>query len=220
MKALLIVLLAGCLGACGSGGPPPPDWKSDAADLIERYKKHALRGENTLAEGYFSQAVAASGGAAQVETTARLWLVRCAVRRAMLVDDACNEYRELAAFTQSPADAAYYRYLTLDWQGLDSAALPKPHAAIPGKTGAARNAAIAAIDDPLTRLLAASLSVQRKEADAATLALAADTASERGWRQPLLVYLKLQLAAASGEPATLKFIERKIRLVEESLAAQ
>ena len=35
MKSLLAL---GCLvlvAACGSGGPPPPDWKTDAADLIE-----------------------------------------------------------------------------------------------------------------------------------------------------------------------------------------
>jgi hypothetical protein len=96
MRSLLALLGLALLTACGSGGPPPPDWKSDSADLIERYQNHALLGENTLAERYFQQAVGATGGAGRVAETARLWLVRCATRRAMVIDDACAEYAELA----------------------------------------------------------------------------------------------------------------------------
>ncbi|MBU1396371.1 MAG: hypothetical protein KKE84_09550, partial [Gammaproteobacteria bacterium] len=75
MKTLLALACLVALTAC-SGGPPPPDWKTDAADLIERYQKHALLGENTLAERYFQRAVGATGGAGRVAETARLWLVR------------------------------------------------------------------------------------------------------------------------------------------------
>ncbi|MBS1219710.1 MAG: hypothetical protein H6R21_2843, partial [Proteobacteria bacterium] len=49
MKTLLALASLLLLAACGSGGPPPPDWKTNSADLIERYQKHALLGENTLA---------------------------------------------------------------------------------------------------------------------------------------------------------------------------
>ncbi|HRK79069.1 MAG TPA: hypothetical protein PLQ95_11070, partial [Thiobacillus sp.] len=66
MKTLLALASLIALAACGSGGPPPPDWKTDAADLIGRYQKHALMGENSLAERYFQQAVAATGGAGRV----------------------------------------------------------------------------------------------------------------------------------------------------------
>ena len=116
MKILLVLAGLVLLTACGSGGPPPPDWKTDAADLIERYQKHALLGENILAERYFQQAVAATGGAGRVTETARLWLVRCATRRAMLIDDACAEYADLAGIAPNAADHAYYRFLTLRWE--------------------------------------------------------------------------------------------------------
>lgn len=217
MKLLLVLAGLVMLTAC-SGGPPPPDWKTDAADLIERYQKHALLGENTLAERYFQQAVGATGGAGRVAETARLWLVRCATRRAMLVDDACAEYAELAGSPPNAADHTYYRFLTLRWEALDVALLPGQHRDLVRAPAAKRSEALGRIDDPLARLLDASLLVMRQEADAATLTLAAETASERGWRQPLLTYLKLQQqqAAARGDPTELDRLSRRIRLIEQS----
>lgn len=219
MKSLFALACLILLGACGSGGPPPPDWKTDAADLVERYKKHALVGENRLAERYFQQAVAATGGAGRVVDTARLWLVHCATRRAMLIDDACPEYVELASIEPDAADQAYYRFLTLDWEAVDIARLPRQHRDLVRGSPAARPALLAAIDDPLARLLDAGLLVMRQEADAGTLALAVETASLQGWRRPLLTYLKLQekQAAARNDPGEQARLAQRIRLVEQSL---
>jgi len=219
MKTLLALASLLLLAACGSGGPPPPDWKTDSADLIGRYQKHALLGENTLAERYFQQAVGATGGAGRMTETARLWLVRCATRRAMLIDDACAEYAELAAMAPDAADQAYYRFLTLRWEGLEVALLPDQHRDLVRASAGKRHDVLARIGDPLARLLDASLLVMRQEADAATLALATETASEQGWRQPLLTYLKLrhQQAAAQGNAAEQARLARRIQLVEQSL---
>ena len=219
MKSLLALAGLVLLAACGSGGPPPPDWKTDSADLIERYQKHALLGDNTLAERYFKQAVAATGGAGRVAETARLWLVRCATRRAMLIDDACAEYADLARIAPNAADQAYYQFVTLRWDGLDAALLPRQHQDLLRAPASKRREMLGKIDDPLARLLDASLLVMRQEADAGTLALAAETASSQGWRQPLLTYLKLQQkqAAAQGNTAELARLDRRIQLVEQSL---
>lgn len=220
MKTLLAFAALLVLAACGSGGPPPPDWKTDAADLIGRYQKHALLGENTLAERYFRQAVTATGGAGRVAETARLWLVRCATRRAMLIDDACAEYAELASIETHPADQAYYRFLTLRWEDLDPALLPDQHRDLVQTPASRRPEALGRVDDPLARLLDASLLVMRKEADRATLSLATETASSQGWRQPLLTYLKLQQAqaAAQGHGEEAERLARRIQLVEQSLS--
>jgi hypothetical protein len=219
MKALLAFAGLLILAACGSGGPPPPDWKHDAADLIARYQKHALLGENTLAERYFQRAVAATGGAGRITETARLWLVRCATRRAMLIDDACTEYAELADIAPDAADQAYYRFLTLHWDALDISLLPARHRDLVRAVAGKRHDALIRIADPLARLLGASLLVMRQEADAATLELGTETASSRGWRQPLLTYLKLQQeqAAARGNATELAQLARRIQLVEQSL---
>ncbi len=220
MKPLLALACLFLLSACGSGGPPPPDWKTDSADLIERYKKHALLGENTLAERYFQQAVAATGGAGRVTETARLWLVRCATRRAMLIDDACHEYTDLARIESNTADQAYYQFLTLRWDAADIGQLPKQHRDLVNAPSGSRRALLDKIEDPLARLLGASLLVMRQEADDATLVLASDTASAQGWRQPLLTYLKLQekQAVSQGRAIEHARLVRRIQLVEESLA--
>ena len=219
MRTALALLASLLLAACGSGGPPVPDWKSDSANLVERYKRHALKGENTLAEKYFGEAVAATGGAGRVTETARLWLVHCAVRRAMLIADPCAEYRGLTGAAGAAQDEAYYRYLTLAWDKLDPARLPARHARVPTSGVPARPAVLAALDDPLARLIAAGLTVQRGEADDATLDLAIETASERGWTQPLLAYLKLRLARAqaANDLETSGKIEQRLDLVEASL---
>lgn len=219
MRRLLALVCVALLAGCG-GKTPPPDWKVDAADLAERYTKHELRGENLIAERYFQQAVAATGGAGRVTETAHLWLLHCAVRRASLADDACPEYAELARTATTAADRAYHRYLTLDWSGLETSALPPHHAAVVKAEPAQRTARVAGIEDPLARLLAASLVVQRGEADDALLALATETASEQGWTRPLLVYLRLQLkrAEARGDTAALAELETRINLVEGSFS--
>jgi len=219
MKSLLALAGLVMLTACGSGGPPPPDWKTDAADFIERYKKHALLGENTLAERYFQQAVSATGGAGRVAETARLWLVRCATRRAMLIDDACTEYAELAGVAPNAADHAYYQFLTLRWEAIDAALLPSQHRDLLRAPAEKRHETLSRIADPLARLLDASLLVMRQESDALTLALATETSSEQGWRQPLLTYLKLrqQQAATQRDTAERARLTRRIQLIEQSL---
>jgi hypothetical protein len=219
MKTLFALAGVILLTACGSGGPPPPDWKTDSADLIERYQKHALLGENTLAERYFQQAVDATGGAGRMTETARLWLVRCATRRAMLIDDACADYAELAAVAPDAADQAYYRFLTLQWEGLDATLLPAQHRDLLRAPAGTRHVVPGRVGDPLARLLEASLLVMRQEANAATLDLATETASSQGWRQPLLTYLKLQheQAVVQGNAAAQARLERRIQLVKQSL---
>lgn len=220
MRSVLALAALLLLAACGSGGPPPPDWKTDAADLIARYQKHALLGENTLAERYFQQAVRATGGAGRVGETARLWLVRCATRRAMLIDDACPEYAALADDAPSPVDATYHRFLNLHWAELDPSLLPTQHRELVRTPSDRRPQILARVDDPLARLLQASLLVMRQEAGAGTLSLAAETASAQGWRQPLLTYLTLQQrqALARNDLAESGRLARRIELVEHGLA--
>jgi hypothetical protein len=219
MRYVLLVSLSLLLAACG-GGPKTPDWKLDSISLIERYKKAELKGQNKLAENYFEQALAAAGSAARLEETARLHLTRCATRQASLAFEPCNGYLEFAKLGTAPEDEAYHRFIGGQWDGLDAGKLPSQYRDFAANRDPARNfGIIQKIGDPLSRLVAVSVAVMRKQADDATLKLAAETASEQGWRKPLLVYLKLQetQAGLKGDQAELEKLRARIKLVEDSL---
>ncbi len=219
MKYVLLVSLSLLLAACG-GGPKAPDWKLDSISLIERYKKAELKGQNKLAESHFEQSLAAVGSAARIEETARLHLTRCATRQASLSFEPCSGYLEYAKLGVSAEDETYHRFIGGQWDGLDAGKLPAQYRDFAANREPARNAGILQkIDDPLSRLVAASIAVMRKQADAATLQVAADAASDQGWRKPLLVYLKLQetQAGLKGDQAELEKLRARIKLVEDSL---
>jgi hypothetical protein len=116
------------------------------------------------------------------------------------------------------ADDAYYQFLTLRWETINIALLPKQHRELVRAPAGTRPVLLADVNDPLAQLLGASLLVMRQEADAGTLALATETASSQGWRRPLLTYLKLQEAQAEsqGDSAQLKRLAQRIELVERS----
>jgi hypothetical protein len=219
MRNLLLVFLGLTLSACG-GGPKVPDWKLDSISLIERYKKAELKGQNKLAESYFEQALAAAGSAARIEETARLHLTRCATRQASLGFEPCSGYIEYAGLGATAEDEAYHRFISGQWDRLDAGRLPAQYRDFASNRDPARNAGIIQkIDDPLSRLVAVSIAVMRKQADDAMLKLAAETASEQGWRKPLLVYLKLQetQAGLKGDQAELEKLRARIKLVEGTL---
>lgn len=219
MRHLLLALLVMTLSACG-GGPRPPDWKQDSVSLLERYKKAELKGQNRLAESYFEQALAAVGGAARIEETARLHLVRCATRQASLSFEPCSGYLDFAKFGASAEDQAYYRFLGGQWDTLDPGKLPAQYRDFQANREPAKTAdTLRNISDPLSRLIAASIAVMHRQADDATLALAAETASEQGWRKPLLVYLKLleNRAVQNGDQAAAEKLRARIKLVEHTL---
>ncbi len=213
--ALLIALL---LSACG-GNPPAPDWKKDSISLIGKYTKAELKGENKLAERYFEQALDAAGSAGKLEETARLHLIRCATRRASLSFELCAGYAELAKLSPNAYDETYHRFITGQWEKVDSSRLPAQYRDFFSNQDAARHAALAKITDPLSRLIAISVATQHKQADDATLTLAADTASEQGWRKPLLVYLKLleNRASLTGDNTRTQALRTRIKLVEDSV---
>lgn len=213
--ALLITLL---LSACG-GSPPAPDWKKDSVSLIGKYSKAELKGENKLAERYFEQALNATGSAGKLEDTARLNLIRCATRQASLILEPCAAYQEIARHSPNVEDETYYRFITGQWEKVDSSKLPAQYRDFFSSQGAARHTALTKIADPLSRLIAISVAVQRKQADDVILTLATDTASEQGWRKPLLVYLKLleNRASLAGDHTRVKALHARIKLVEDSV---
>lgn len=206
---LIVLGVAALLSACGST-PPPPDWQMNARGSVERAAEAWLSGNAKVEEVEFQRARDEVARTAQPALVARLELTRCATRVAALVFEPCAGFDAVAA-DAAPAERAYARYLAGQSTGEDAALLPTPHKAL--ATG--QGADIAAITDPHSRLIAAGVLLRRSAATPAVIATAVDTASQRGWRRPLLAWLGVQLrqAQAAGVVDEVARIQRRIDLM-------
>lgn len=212
LTAMVATLL---LAACG-GTPPPPDWKLNAVSLIEHFQNRWLEGDSKAADLALDKARREVARSGRLDLLARLELNACATRAASLVFEPCAAYDALAA-EATPADQTYARFLRGDWTGLDAKDLPKQYAdLVRAKDEAAANQAAAAIEQPLPRLIAVGLLFRQNRAMPTSLASAADTASERGWRRPLLAWLDVQRerARAAGDATSVERLEKRIRFIE------
>ena len=206
----LIALLAGC-----SSAPPPPDWKMNAVSLIEQFQSRWLEGDGKTADLALDKARREIAKTGRLDLLARAELAACATRAAALDFSPCTGYERLAG-EAAANDVAYARFLAGDWQGLDAKSLPAHYAdLVTAKDEAAANRAVGAIKEPLPRLIAAALLFKTSRADPATLATAVDTASERGWRRPLLAWLQVQLkrAEAAADSSAAAYLQRRIELI-------
>lgn len=206
MKTILMcaaLALAGC-----ASKPVEPSWRTNAADSLKNFTDEYLKGNSALAANDFARARTEMASTGRADLVAHAELVRCAVYTASVVVGECEGFAPLAA-DATPAERAYAAYLAGRWQGLDTALLPPQHQAIARGAGS-----LAAIADPLARLVAAGAMLQAGRIAPGDIATATETASAQGWRRPLLTWLGIasQRARAAGDAAELARIERRIAL--------
>lgn len=207
----LAALLAFFLTACSSA-PPPPDWKMNAVGAIEHFQERWLDGDTATADLALAKARAEIAKSGRTDLLARAELAACASRAAALDFTPCAAYTPLASDAASH-DRAYAQFLGGDWNGLAAPALPAHYAGlVSAKDDAAANRAALEIKEPLPRLIATALLFKQGRVAPATLANAVDTASERGWRRPLLAWLKVaqERAKAAGDTTAAAQLQRRI----------
>lgn len=206
---LTISLLAAC-----AGGPPPPEWKLNAQSGLESFTKYYLDGNDMLANLNFAKARSEAARTGRPDLLARIELSRCGVRAAALDFDTCPAFEALKNHAQA-SDLAYATFLTGQWQGLDVKSLPARYAPL---FKSANHAGLTEIADPTSRLIAAGILFRSSQIDPAGIALAVSTASERGWRRPLLAWLGIELkrTQAVGDLDAQARIQQRIDLVNTS----
>ena len=205
--AALLILLAGCVG-----GPPPPDWQMNAKASLERATEAYLSGNSRVETAEFARARVELARTGRADLAARAELTRCAARVASLEFDDCPAFTVLAQDAE-PAERAYANYLAAKATAADAALLPAAQRAL--VNGSATAATLAAVADPLSRLVAAGVLLRSGRAEPALYALAADTASAQGWSRPLLAWLHLQAqrAEAVHDDELAARVRRRIELV-------
>ncbi len=210
----LLVLMTACTSA-----PPAPEWQSNAKAALDRAVAAFLGGDTRVANAEFDLARRELARTGRVDLVAMAELTRCAVRVASLDVGPCEGFEKLRP-DATPAERAYADYLANRVQAGDVALLPERHRpfAAGGLGGDAATSALAALDDPLARLVAIGVLFQDGRASPSAIALAVDTASAQGWRRPLLAWLGVQLALAekAGDSADAERLRRRIALVQDT----
>ena len=206
-KTISIVIVGALLAACASK-PPPPAWKANADSSLTAFSDAWLKGDSGVAETEFLRARGDMASTGRPDLVAHAELYRCAARTASLDFDDCPGFAAMAQ-DATGAERAYAAYLAGHWQGLDVNLLPEAQRGV-----AAGKGGIAAIADPLSRLVAAGVLMRTGRIAPADIAAATDTASGQGWRRPLLVWLGVSLkrAQAAGDSVEAARIQRRIDL--------
>ena len=208
MKRWLIALALAGLAGCASK-PPVPDWQANAHGALQSAVAAYLAGDTRVAEADMARARSEIARTGQPALLARAELVWCAAQVASLDLAGCPAYEAVAADAQ-PAERAYAAYLYGKAQAGDAALLPAQH------QGVARGGtSLAAPTDPLARLVAAAVLLQRGELTAASVVASVETASAQGWRRPLLAWLGVQwrAAQAAGDVEVAAQLRRRMDLV-------
>ncbi len=212
----LAALLSGIalISACASK-PAAPNWQANAHGALKDFSAAYLTGNSRVANLEFARARSEIASTGRADLLARAELVLCATRVASLEFDNCAGMASLAD-DAGPSERAYAAFLKGNWQGLDAAALPAQHRAmVTSGTESARNAALAGQQDPLAQLIAAGVLFQMGQIAPAGIAAAVNTASEQGWRRPLLAWLGVQArrAEAAGDVEAKARIQRRMDIV-------
>lgn len=206
MKKTIVILAAIVLSACGSK-QRLPEWQTGAQDSLEAFSDAYLHGKNTVADAEFRRALADVSSTGKLALAARVHLVRCAAQVAALDFDECPGYAALAQDAE-PAEREYEAYIGGRWQEVDASLLPAQHRSV------VAGGRVSAIADPLARLVAAGAAMRAGRITPEDIGAAVDTASEQGWRRPLLAWLGVQLkrAEAAGDTNAAALIRRRIEL--------
>lgn len=201
------ILIAAMLAGCASK-PQPPDWQANAKGALDASVDDFLKGHTAASASGFREARLETAATGRLDHVAQVELVRCAAQAASLVFEDCPGYAALAA-DATPAQRAYAAYLAGQWDGLDLALLPEQHRAV------VAGGSLDQIADPLSRMVAAGALFKAGRMTPPGILLAVDTASNQGWRRPLLAWLGVQeqRARAAGDTVATEQIRRRIGLV-------
>lgn len=228
---LAVALLA---GGCADT-PPAPNWEGSAFSALNSFSTAYLEGNSRVADFEFQRAQGEVARTGRPDLMARLALVRCALQVASLMLDPCHAFDALAADAQ-PTELNYALFLSGHWASVQTELLPAPYRdwakpvraaaqrPAPSDTGTPANPAsastLAQIKEPQSRLIAAAVLYKSELIKPLDIALAAETASNQGWRRPLLAWLGVlrQRAQTAGDAKAAAQLQRRIDLVLQNQA--
>ncbi|MGV8057721.1 MAG: hypothetical protein AB2L12_06835 [Smithellaceae bacterium] len=191
MRNILVITLLMFICACGS--QPIPQWKDTSSRQLENYKINFLADKEDATEPHFVQAKKAISSNNDLDLLATVYLTKYALHVAALENFDDSEFLRIDKLQPNSANRAYYDLLKGNFGQIDSARLSANYSNLlplmVGKNLFAASQEIAAINDPLSRLIVCGIWLKYLPYDESILRLAIDTAAQQGWRRPLWAYL-------------------------------
>ncbi|MEW5908770.1 MAG: hypothetical protein AB1659_03120 [Thermodesulfobacteriota bacterium] len=216
MKRILILILF-LFNACAGSGTYP-EWKIRSKDSLERFQHLFLQGNDRLAGSEFEKAGSEIAKTGNLKIAAQAGLVRCAMRVASLDFAPCTDFvrfeKEVGA-----EEIAYFHFIEGNWDQADLRRLPDQYRPLLRAADTAKlNRAAQQIQEPVSRLIAAALLFKKGRIEPETMSVALETASDQGWRRPVLAWLMVMLrrAEASGDAEGVEHLKNRIKLVSGS----
>ena len=195
-KPLLLLMIVLMICACGQATQIPV-WKDKAHRHLEDYKINFLAGKEDATEPHFIKARKEIAAGNDLSLLIIVYLTKYALQTASLESFDAGDFAKLYRLEPNVADMAYCHFLKGNFSAVDTKALPARYVGVmkaaAGKDATLAAREIAAIDDPLSRLIACGVWVRYMPVDESILQIAINTAAVNGWRRPLWAYLeKLQ----------------------------
>jgi hypothetical protein len=210
MKPYLALLSALLLAACA--GTSSPGWLLESDAALSAYHAAYLNGNERVAARELALARREVGRTGDAVLMARVELSVCAAQTASLAGTDCPAFAPLAA-DAGDAERAYAAYLA----GENFTADLLPASQRQAWTGG-QSSDLAAIADPLSRLVAAGVLWRHGRLADEGYALATETAAAQGWRRALLAWLAAdrERLLAKGEVSSAAFRQRRIERIVNS----
>lgn len=211
MRLIWIVIVMGLAGCAGNR--MIPDWQINAHGALKSSIMAYLVGNSKLATMEFSRARREISSTGRADLMARAELMRCAAQVASLEFNNCEPFQMMLQ-DAAAEERAYADYLEGNWIGLDTELLPAQHRAVLTVTGGTLNA----IEDPLSRLVAAGVLLRKGILAPEDITIVVQTASDQGWRRPLLAWLGVAIRRAeqSNDKEEVLLIQRRINLISSA----
>jgi hypothetical protein len=188
--AIIVVFLG--LGGCASTAVPL--WQTASFNHMDTFKQYYLAGDEKNAERYFSKAITEIKKSGRMDILGKGYLTKYGVQAATLEAISGSEFLEINNVRPDRINMNFYSFLTGTFDTVDTEILPPryKHFILTFQDGTIDdlNHDIAQIKDPLSRLIAAGLTIKHRRYNEATLKIALHTASIEGWKKALVAYLK------------------------------
>lgn len=210
----LILLAAGC------ASKSTPVWIASGHQQLENFKTDFLTGRAPhVTELHFKRAVEEIKKGGDPDLLGKAWLTRMALQAAVLGGSEDGDYPLIEAAQSVPANRNFYLFLKGD-PAAEASLLPERYRPFlkelrSGNAGGAEKT-IAAIADPLSRLIAAGLAERRRLVSEAMLEMAVETAAREGWKRALIAWLERLRAfhEAAGETAKAAAVSRRLDIIK------